>query len=252
LHATSTLAETLGRERGAGKVPRALVTLLAEVARPPVALLGAAGVVLAVRRYGWAHLAVPLALLATGVITFVGTGVAGLSILPRYLTVPAVTLCLFAGYALLGFTTLPAGDRRRTPWMRAALAAAVVGAAFVAVKAPSAGKLRDELTFVHRAHDDLVAILREPAVRRAARCGPITYPNYRLVPDTRWLLDVPARRVGARSAKRRPRGVAMFVLGQKALRRYGFADGASPTTNAPDPGYVRLTRNRTFSAYAAC
>jgi hypothetical protein len=42
------------------------------------------------------------------------------------------------------------------------------------------------------------------------------------------------------------------VLGQKALRRYGFADGASPTTNAPDPGYIFLTRNRTFAAYASC
>ena len=53
----------------------------------------------------------PLALFAAGVITFVGTGVLGLSILPRYLTVPAVALCLFAGYALLGFTALGASTR---------------------------------------------------------------------------------------------------------------------------------------------
>jgi len=197
-------------------------------------------------------MAVPLALLAAGIVTFVGTGLAGLSILPRYLTVPAVALCLFAGYGLLGFTTLPAADPRRRQWARAALAAAVLGAAFVVVKAPSAGKLRDELTFVHRAHDDLVAILHEPAVQRAARCGPITYPNYRLVPDTRWLLDVSARRVGARSARRHARGVAIFVLGNKALKRYGYADGASPTTNAPDPGFTPIARNATFSAYARC
>jgi hypothetical protein len=252
LHATSSLAETLGRERGLAKVPRALVTLLADVTRLPVALLGVAGAVLAVRRFGWRALAVPLALLATGVIAFVLTGVAGLSILPRYLTVPAVALCLFAGYALLGFTTLPPGDRLRVLWGRAAVGAAALGLVFVVVKAPTAGKLRDELTFVHRAHDDLVAILDEPAVRRASRCGPITFPNYRLVPDTRWLLDVPARRVGARSALRRRHGVAMFVLGQKALRRYGFADGASPSTNAPDPGFARLTRNGTFAAYSSC
>ncbi|HEY3020632.1 MAG TPA: hypothetical protein VGJ32_10585 [Solirubrobacteraceae bacterium] len=252
LHATSSLAETLGRERGIAKVPRALVTLLADVARPPVALLGVVGVALAVRRFGVRRLAVPLALLGAGLITFVATGVAGLPILLRYLTVPAVALCLFAGYALLGFTTLPAGDALRGRWARAALFAAILGAAFVVVKAPSAGKLRDELTFVHRAHDDLVAILRVPAVERAARCGPITFPNYRLVPDTRWLLDVPAGRVGARSARRHTRGVAIFVLGQKALKRYGFADGASPRTNAPDPGFVPVSRNGTFSAYGAC
>ena len=89
-------------------------------------------------------------------------------------------------------------------------------------------------------------------MQRAARCGPITFPNYRLVPDTRWLLDLPAGRVGARSAKRHAHGVAMFVLGRKALTRYGYADGASPRTNAPDPGYRPLTRNATFSAYSRC
>jgi hypothetical protein len=84
------------------------------------------------------------------------------------------------------------------------------------------------------------------------RCGPITYPNYRLVPDTRWLLDLPRGRVGARSARRHAHGVEVFVLGTKALKRYGFADGASPTTNAPDPGYVPAVRNRTFAAYVSC
>ena len=80
----------------------------------------------------------------------------------------------------------------------------------------------------------------------------MTFPNYRLVPDTRWLLDLPARRVGARSARRRTRGAAIFVLGEKALKRYGFADGASPSTNVPDPGFVPVARNRRFIAYAAC
>ena len=75
---------------------------------------------------GWRRCAVPLALFAAGVITFVGTGALGLSILPRYLTVPAIALCLFAGYALLGFTDAGARAsgrcgcgaraRRRRPW----------------------------------------------------------------------------------------------------------------------------------------
>ena len=69
------------------------------------------------------------------------------------------------------------------------------------------------------------------------RCGPLTFPNYRLVPDTRWMLDLPRERVGARGRRGgASRGVAIFVLGDKALRRYGFADGASPPTNAARPG----------------
>ena len=84
------------------------------------------------------------------------------------------------------------------------------------------------------------------------RCGPLTFPNYRLVPDARFILDLPRERVGARSAKRREHGVAIFVLGRKALRRFGFAQGASPRTNVPDPGYVLVAHNDTFAAYVSC
>ena len=47
LHATSDLADELGRERGVARVPGAFVTFLADTARPPVALAGLAGGVLA-------------------------------------------------------------------------------------------------------------------------------------------------------------------------------------------------------------
>jgi hypothetical protein len=162
-----------------------------------------------------------------------------------------VAVCLVAGYGVLGFTTLAPGPLRRA-WSRIAIAAAVLGVVFVAVKAPVVNSLRAELSFIKGSHDDLVAILRAPAVRRDLRCGPLTFPNYRLVPDSRWLLDVPARRVGARSARRRSTGVAVFGLGAKELKRYGFAAGASPSTNVPDPGFVPIARNSRFSAYAAC
>ena len=100
-------------------MPRAFVTFLADVARPPVALAGVAGLVLAVRRFGVARMAVPIALLGAGALTFVATGIAGLSIIQRYLTVPAVALCVLAGYAVLGFTTLEPGPAR-TRWRAAA------------------------------------------------------------------------------------------------------------------------------------
>jgi hypothetical protein len=182
----------------------------------------------------------------------VGTGVLGLSILPRYLTVPAVALSLFAGYAVAGFTLLPEGHRWRRPWGRAAVGAAVVGAVFFVVKLGSFGTLADELRFGRDIHDDLLALLHEPQVQAAMRCGPITFPNYRMVPDTRWMLDLPRGEVGARSARRRDSGVAVFTIGRDTLRRYGFADGASPLTNVPDPGFTPIARVTRLSAYAAC
>lgn len=252
LHATSELADELDRKRGLDDVPGSFVDFIADTVRLPVALLAVPGAALAVRRLGWDGARVPLALFAAGVATFVGTGLLGLSILPRYLTVPAVALCLFAGYGLAGFTTLPAADPLRRAWTRAAIAATVLGVVGVAVLAPSLTRVSSELRFIRASHDALVSLLDDPRVRARTACGPLTFPNYRLVPDARWHLDAPRERVGARSARRRPYGVAIFALTRKGLRRFGFADGASPTTNIPDPGYAPLARNERFSAYARC
>jgi hypothetical protein len=46
--------------------------------------------------------------------------------------------------------------------------------------------------------------------------------------------------------------VAMFVLGQKELKRFGLAAGASTLTNVPDPGFVPIVHNARYSAYASC
>ena len=246
LHATSDLADELNRNRGLADVPGSFVSFVVDAARPPVALAALAGVVLAWRLRAGRSLHVPVALFGAGVLTFVATGLAGLSVLPRYLTVPVVAVCIVAGYVVLGFTTIGAGALRLW-WTRAA-----IGLVFVVVKAPVIDRLFAELRFIRGTHAELRAILSTPEVRRAMRCGPITFPNYRLVPDTRWMLDLPAARVGARSAKRRDHGVAIFVVGRKELERFGFAAGASPSTNVPGPGFVPIARNARYAAYANC
>ena len=251
-NATTELADDLGREQGLGAVPGSFVSFIGATVRPPVAALAVAGLALAVWRLGWRRSRVPLALLAAGIATFVGTGVLGLSILPRYLTVPAIAMCVFAGYALAGFTTLERADPLRRRWGTASAVAVVLGAVVVVVLAPSLGRISGELRFIRLSHDRLVALLDAPEVRAGLRCGPLTFPNYRLVPDARWHLDVPRERVSARSARRRPYGVAIFALTPKGLRRFGLADGASALTNLPDPGYTPLARNDRFSAYVRC
>jgi len=253
LHATSELADELGRPRGVGEVPRAFVAFLADTARPPVALAAVLGAALVWRFRARVRAVHVLAgLFGAGGLTFLAAGLAGLSILPRYLTVPVVGLCLLAGFAFAGFTTLPADHRARTWWRRAAAALLVLGLVFVAVRATVVERLVTELRFGRDVHRDLVAILDDAAVRRDVRCGPLSFPNYRLVPDARWVLDLPAGRVVARSDRRPAFGVAIFVLGEKMLRRYGFADGASPSTNVPDPGFAPIARTGRFVAYARC
>jgi hypothetical protein len=150
-----------------------------------------------------------------------------------------------------GFTTLEPG-RLRTWWTRVAIGLAVLGVVFVAIKAPVVNRLVAELRFIRATHTELQAVLTAPAVQRSMRCGPLTFPNYRLVPDARWMLDLPPDRVGARSDRRRDRGVAIIVVGRKERERFGRAAGASPATNRPDPGFVPVARNARYAAYAAC
>jgi len=251
LHSTSSLAEALGRERGLRTVPSAFVTFLADVARPPVAAAGVVGLVLALRRFRPERLAVPLALLGAGALAFAGTGLAGLAILPRYLTVPAIALCLLAGYAVLGFTTLAPGPARER-WRRAAIGALLVGLAFLAVKAASFERLRAELRFIERTHEQLSALVADPRVRAGLRCGSLTFPTYRLVPDARWILDAGAGRVRSRAVDSDPGAVAVYVAGDaKFERRFGRADGVSRATNRLPAGPPDV-RHGPFVAYVRC
>jgi len=252
LHATSALADVLGREQGLAAAPGAFARAVAATIGPPAALLAVLGAWLAVRRHGWAPLRVPVVLVAAGVGSFAAVALLGLSILPRYLTVPSVAASPFAGYALAGFASLAAAAPARRTWRRLSLAAAAVGLAGLALAAPSPAAIRAELRLLRDTRASLVALLDRPAVRAALRCGPLTFPTYRLVPDARWHLRAGVDEVGARSERRRRHGVAVFALGQATLRRFGFADGASALTNVPDPGLVPVARTRHFAAYASC
>lgn len=252
---TQALSDSLDRERGLASVPSSFVTFLADLARPPVALAGVIGLGLALLRSGWRPLVIPLALLGAGVLTFVAIGVAGLSLIPRYLTVPAVTLCVLAGYAVMGFATLAPG-RPRERWRRAAIGAGVVGIAFLAVKAGSFGALRSELRFIERTHADLTALLAQPRVRDGMRCGALTFPTYRLVPDARWRLDAGAEQVrtraGAGETVRSRGAVAVYIAGEEKFeRRFGRADGVSRATNRPPAGAPTASRGP-LRAYVVC
>ena len=222
-------------------MPRLFVTFLADVARPPVALGGVAGVVLAVRalRAGGAMSRSRSGCSPPGSLAFVGTGIAGLSILPRYLTVPAVALCSSPATRSPGFThARPPAIRWRRAWRGAAVAARGRRRRVLRRQAARASaRSPTSCGSSARVHDDLARCSTRREVRDGMRCGPITFPNYRLVPDSRWMLDAPRSAVGARSARRRrARASPSSSTGEKSCAAIGFADGASPLTNVPGPG----------------
>ena len=181
-----------------------------------------------------------MALFAAGALTFAGTGVAGLSILPRYLTIPAVVVCLFAAYALT----------RNRVVLGIALAA---GLAFVAIKATTFERLASELRFGRAVHADLVATLDDPTdpcgdrLRRDQLPDVSPGPRSPLAPRYGWCSCLSREPID-----RSETGVAIVVTGEKSTKRYGYADGVPRATNEPPAGWRRGPVHGRFVSYLRC
>lgn len=239
LNATSALAEDLGRDTGLSAAIREGIRFVSGTAREPVAVAAIAGLVVAIRRDDWKAAYVLGGLGLAGTAAFFITSAFGLSVLPRYLTVPAVVLCLLAGYLF---------SRSRTLFG----VAVVGGLLFLALRSDVIDRLTTELRFIHQTRDDLRALVLKPQVRAARRCGPVSLPNYRLVPDTRWYLDASEGEVIARSDITPVSGAAIVYTGEKLIDRYGKAAGASVRTNRAPDRFKLVARSGGFAAYVRC
>ena len=252
LNATSDSAEDLGRSRTLREVPGAVPGFLADIVKVPVLLaaLGglAAAAVLFPRRAAW-----PAVLLAAGVVTFLGIGLAGLSAIERYLVTAALGVLVFAAVAAAGWTLLPQGSRLRMAWMAAAGVAVIVVAVLTVLRL-DLRRFDQELAFRGRAHESLAAILDRPAVRRGLRCGPLTVPNHKLVPDARWLADLGYEDVRSRVERpRQRRGVALVVTGRFAVLKQAWTNELDPARVQLPPGDMPLVaRTDDYTAYARC
>jgi hypothetical protein len=254
---TSGLAEELGRQRGLSEIPAATVQFLESLDKVPVMYAGLLGLALAVvlvpRRLG-----MPVAMFLIGMGTFVLVGLAGLSVIDRYLLVPSLMVMVFAAVTLGGWSMLRPG-RARTSWAVAAGLVVVYGVVFTATRV-NFGVFDSELVFRGQSHAALEALFRNPKVRAGMRCGPVSVPNHKLVPDTRWVLDAGVGEVIARSdpASRRKlaRGVAIYATSRQALLRQGFTPQDSSTediqNSLPLPGYTWVAATAHYGAYVRC
>lgn len=254
LHSTSTLAEELGRSHGLSSVPSATWAFLTALDKAPVVYAALAGLVLAVLLVP-RRLTMPMTLLVVGLATFGLVGVAGLSIIDRYLLVPSLMVMVFAGVAFGGWTMLADG-RARTAWA-ALFAVALVGGIAYTIVNLNLVRFRNELEFRQQYRADLTRVLADPAVRRGMRCGPISTPNHKLIPDVRWVTRLGPGQVLARSERRNrrrvERGVALYVTQRYALLRQAFVSSLDePQTQLPMPGFVRVAGSGYYGAYVRC
>jgi len=254
---TSGLAEELGRQRGLSEIPAATVQFLQSLDKVPVFYAGALGVVLAVVLVP-KRIAMPVAMFVIGMGTFVLVGLAGLSVIDRYLLVPSLMVMVFAAVTLGGWTMLRRG-RLRTAWAIAAVGVVAYGVLFTATKI-NFHTFDLELRFRGDSHAALEALLRNPKVQAGMRWGPVSVPNHKLVPDTRWILDAGADKVIARSdpasERRLARGVAIFATNRAALLRQGFTPDESSVEDVrnslPLPGYTWVASTGFYGAYVRC
>jgi hypothetical protein len=256
---TSGSAEDLGRSRSLSEIPSVLPEFFVNIVKAPVlvaAFIGlAAALWLAPRRSGG-----PLLLLGAGIGTFLAIGAAGASIIERYLVVGALGLLVFAAFALGGWSLLEPGTTGRRWWAGLALAAVLGGATYTALNL-NLRRFESELAFRGDAHDALEEVLRAPAVTAALRCGPLTLPNHKLVPDARWILDLPFERVRSRAQEDSEKypvspatgGVAVYATSRMSIFKHAWTDDADRATiQNPVPGWTPVARSAHYAAYARC
>jgi hypothetical protein len=206
--------------------------------------------------------ALPLALGGLGVATFLIIAAAGLSVIPRYMTIPSLLLSLCVAVALGGWTLVEG----RTP-RRVAIGIAVVSVLVIGWRAPyyyrDFAKLADQARFIEAQHKGLKGILDEPRVVPAVHtCRPITVPTHSAIPVIRYETGLPKQAIEASIAQRRPPREGVLLIG----RTFNFEPGAGRAntsskpsasarkrwSNKPLPGFDRIGRSGRWKAYARC
>ena len=254
LTATGDLADELGRNKGLQAVPEALYAFLIKLDKFPVFVGGVLGLLLAVvltpRRA-----VMPLALFAAGAGTFAMVGVAGLSVIDRYLLVPSLMVMVFCAVFLAGWTMLRERSAWRRVWAGAAAALVLFGVVFTATRV-NLNQLHNELRFRGDAHAALEQVLSAPAVVSALRCGPVYVPNHKLIPDVRWILHRSRTGVLARSSDKvgpPRRGVVILVHTRIALFKQALVTAKDdPVDNLPPDHFTRAATSRHYAAYVRC
>jgi hypothetical protein len=264
LHSTAGLAEALGRTQGLGNIPGSAWEFMVRLDKLPLVLGGIAGVVLGVLLLP-TRIRVPLALLLSGLLTFVLLGAAGTSVIDRYLLTPAVLVMLFGALAIGGWSLLAPGSTLRRVWMVGAALLVAYGVAQAAATV-SLQNIRTELSFRKDSHRALAQVLHDPRVRAdLKRCGPLSLPNHKLMPDARWILDVGSQNVVGRSQarvlaakgdstlrERSSHGVAIYPTGEAVFRQAIVDANDDPLDQVPPRGWAPILRSQYYAVYARC
>ncbi|HEY7836738.1 MAG TPA: glycosyltransferase family 39 protein [Solirubrobacteraceae bacterium] len=266
LTATAGLAQELERTQGLGSVISSMWTFTERIDKLPVMLGALAGIGLAV----WIaprRVMIPLAATALLYLVFLAEGIAGASVIDRYLLGGATVLLLFCAVFLGGWWMLEPGSWLRRVWIAGAVALFAFGAVSAATTL-NLSTLRNTLAYKNEFHSGLAAALRDPAVAaEVRRCGVVSLPNNKLIPDARWILDTVGQHdilarsqaradvaKGSHTLSRRIRSgsVAVYPL-SSAIFYLAIVDvGDDARDQVPLRGFKRVYTSRYYAVYGDC
>src|SRR5436190_1345757 len=194
-------------------------------------------------------------------------GIAGASVIDRYLLGAATVALLFCALALGGWAMLEPGTVMRRVWMAGAAALLVYGV-LTAATTLSLTSLRTTLAYHENFHKGLSAALGDARVSSVLRrCPLLSLPNHKLIPDARWILDsVNQRNIVARSQVRadaakgapelqrriRAGSVAVYPLGAAVFFEAIVDVGDDPRDQVPLAGFRRISTSPYYAIYANC
>ena len=185
LTSTREVSGQLGRNRGVDDALRNLPRYSGANDTMVTVGVGGLGLLLAVyilRR----RAAIPVALGLLGLLTFLLISAAGLSVIPRYMTIPSLLLSLCVAVALAGWTVI-----REGPMHRVAVGIAIFSVLVIGWRAwyyaGDFSTLDRQVNFVETQHQQLGALLEDPQVARGLdSCRPVTVPTHAPIPILRY------------------------------------------------------------------
>jgi hypothetical protein len=251
LHGTQDFAARLERPVGFGTAIETAPKYIEDLLGAPLAIGGLAGALVAIRLTP-ARAAIPTALVALGVASYLLLGLADLPLLSRYLLAPTVMIGFFAAAAMTGWLVY-----EETPWRHAWLAGAAVLAVLVAAEIPrDVDRLEDIRSFTDSRlalDDDLHDLLREEEANPYLRdCdAPIYIPSALPVPIVTYWLDRETGSVAPLHEPTPPDDAVVIAAEPSAARSYTLDPReGSVGTFVPPPGFDLVTSNASFALFA--
>jgi hypothetical protein len=261
LTSTREVSGEFGRNRGIGDALRNLPRYSGANDTIVTVGVGGMGLLLAVwllRRKA----ALPLALGGLGLCTFLIISAAGLSVIPRYMTIPSLLLTLCVAVALAGWTQIERGTTAR----KVAVGVAVLSVLIIGWRgsyyASDFSTLARQASFVESQHEQLNALIDDPEVAAALQaCRPVTVPTHAPIPILRYETGMPKDAIQASIQQDAPptEGLQLVSRVFNFEPSTGRAVASAPRVTVerrwstrPAAGFERLGRVGRWSAWARC